>query len=97
MLVQYKMKKVNKQCLIDAKEIKCSASLAFNLFSPTHLINSIKHEHSYKIFYLSSALSSAGKQNGLRSDCLRIFNFILQFHQEGHVMTQNQPSLYSML
>ena len=32
------------------KEIKGSASLAFYLFSPTRLINSIKHEHSYKIF-----------------------------------------------
>ena len=28
------------------KEIKCSASLAFYLFSPARLINSIKHEHS---------------------------------------------------
>ena len=26
--------------------IKCSASLAFYLFSPTRLINSINHEHS---------------------------------------------------
>ena len=33
------------------KEIKCSASLAFYLFSPTHLVNSIKHEHSCKILY----------------------------------------------
>ena len=30
------------------KEIKCSASLAFYIFSPTRLINSIKHEHSCK-------------------------------------------------
>ena len=34
------------------KEIKCSASLAFYLFSPTRLINSIKHEHSCKILYV---------------------------------------------
>ena len=33
-------------------EIICSASLAFYLFSPTRLINSIKHEHSCKILYL---------------------------------------------
>ena len=33
------------------KKIKCSASLAFYPFSPTRLINSIKHEHSCKIFY----------------------------------------------
>ena len=33
--------------------IKCSASLAFYLFSSTHLINSIKHEHSCKILYLT--------------------------------------------
>ena len=31
------------------KEIKCSASLAFYLFSSTRLIDSIKHE----IFYIS--------------------------------------------
>ena len=37
------------------KEIKCSASLAFYLFSPTRLINSIKHEHSCKILYLFDA------------------------------------------
>ena len=36
------------------KEIKCSASLTFYLFSPTRLINSIKHEHSCKILYLLS-------------------------------------------
>ena len=29
-----------------------SASLTFYLFSPTRLINSIKHEHSYKILYV---------------------------------------------
>ena len=34
------------------KEIKCSASLAFYLFSSTRLINSIKHEHSCKILYI---------------------------------------------
>ena len=27
------------------KEIKCSASLAFDLFTPTSLLNSFKHEH----------------------------------------------------
>ena len=37
--------------------MKCSASLAFNLFSPTCLINSIKQEHSCKILYFSSVLS----------------------------------------
>ena len=36
------------------KEMKCSVSLAFHLFSPTCLINSIKHEHSRKIFYFKS-------------------------------------------
>ena len=46
------------------KEIKCSASLAFYLFSPTRLINLIKHEHSCKILYL----------------CNRIWNCILQSH-----------------
>ena len=34
------------------KEIKCSTSLAFYLFSSTRLINSIKHEHSCKIHNL---------------------------------------------
>ena len=34
------------------KEVKCSASIAFDLFSPTHSINSIKHENSCKIFYV---------------------------------------------
>ena len=34
------------------KEIKCSASLPFYLFSPTCLINSIKHEHWWKILFL---------------------------------------------
>ena len=38
--------------LVAKKEIKCSASLTFYLFSPTCLINSIKHEHSCKILYL---------------------------------------------
>ena len=33
------------------KEIKWSAILAFYLFSSTHLMNSIKHEHSCKILY----------------------------------------------
>ena len=32
--------------------MKCLASLTFYLFSPTCLINSIKHEHSCKILYL---------------------------------------------
>ena len=36
--------------------MKCSASLAFHLFSPTRLINSIKHEHSCKILYIKSKL-----------------------------------------
>ena len=39
------------------KEIKCSASLAFYLFSPTRLINSIKHEHSCKILYIEHSIS----------------------------------------
>ena len=34
------------------KVIKCSASLAFYHFSPTRLINLIKHEHSLKILYV---------------------------------------------
>ena len=34
------------------KDIKCSTSLAFYLFSLTRLTNSIKHEHSCKILYL---------------------------------------------
>ena len=38
------------------KEIKCSTSLTFYLFSPTRLINSIKHEHSCKIFYFFNVL-----------------------------------------
>ena len=32
--------------------IKCLASIAFYHFFPTHLINSIKHEHSCKILYI---------------------------------------------
>ena len=35
------------------KKIKCSASLAFYLFSWTCFINSIKHKHSCKILYIS--------------------------------------------
>ena len=38
------------------KEMKCSASLAFYLFSPTRLINSIKLEHSCKILYVFETL-----------------------------------------
>ena len=34
-------------------KMKCSASLAFYRFSLTRLINSIKHEHSCKIFYIA--------------------------------------------
>ena len=34
------------------KRDKCSASFTFDLFSPTHLINLIKHEHSCKILYI---------------------------------------------
>ena len=34
------------------KEIKCSASLAFYLFSSTRLKNSLKREHSCKILYI---------------------------------------------
>ena len=41
-----------------AKKIKCSASLAFYLFSPSCLINSIKHEHSCKILYVFSRARS---------------------------------------
>ena len=33
------------------KVIKCSASPSFYHIPLTHLIDSIKHEHSYKIFY----------------------------------------------
>ena len=36
------------------KSIKCSASLAFDLFSPTSLINSMKFEYSCKILYVPS-------------------------------------------
>ena len=38
--------------LVAKKGIKCSASLVFHLFSPTRLMNSIKHEHSCKGFYI---------------------------------------------
>ena len=34
------------------KELKCSASLAFYLFSASRLMNSIQKEHSCKILYL---------------------------------------------
>ena len=33
-------------------------SLAFYLFSPTHVINSIKHEHSCKILYICTKRST---------------------------------------
>ena len=36
------------------KEINCSTRLAFDLFSSTRLINSIKHEHSSKILYIGT-------------------------------------------
>ena len=42
-------------CIIEF--IKLVASLAFYLFSPTRLINSIKHEHSCKILYIIWGLS----------------------------------------
>ena len=45
------------------KEIKCSASLAFYLFSSTRWINSIKHEHSCKILYKSQCGSSFSLEN----------------------------------
>ena len=67
------------------KEIKCSASLAFYLFNPTRLINSIKHEHSFKILYsfniiLSCALfPSKGKDNLVLalSTLLSIHHFLI--------------------
>ena len=43
--------------------IKCSASLAIYLFSLTCLINSIIHEHSYKIFYVRLQLATATSKN----------------------------------
>ena len=39
------------------------ASLAFYFFSPTRLINSIKHEHSCKILYIIRASSTHLKKN----------------------------------
>ena len=44
--------KSHVRCLVCEKGIKCSTSIAFYLFSPTRLINSIKYEHSCKILYL---------------------------------------------
>ena len=43
------------------------ASLAFYLFSPTRLINSIKHEHSCKILYVNN--KSADAQSALHICC----------------------------
>ena len=40
------------------KRDKMLGKLAFYLFSPTRLINSIKHEHSCKIFYLCDRYST---------------------------------------
>ena len=64
------------------KEIKCSASLAFYLFSPTRLINSVKHEHSCKVLYVINNVMatryktlSAGTSNGMTTPVttIRIF------------------------
>ena len=41
--------------------IKYSTSLAFYLFSSTHLINSIKHEHSCNILYVDSPITMSVK------------------------------------
>ena len=41
------------KCVV--KEIKCSSSIAFYLFSPACLINSTINEHSCKILYVSNS------------------------------------------
>ena len=46
--------------IVAKKAIKCSASLTFYRFSPTRLINSIKHKHSCKILYLAVLLINFG-------------------------------------
>ena len=38
--------------LVAKKQEKCLASLKLYLFSPTHLTNSMKHDHSFKILYI---------------------------------------------
>ena len=43
------------------------------LFSPTRLINSIKHEHSYKILYLLNMLPKR-KTSRYLDDILNIYN-----------------------
>ena len=40
------------------KSDKCLASLTFYHFSPTCCINSMKHEHSCKIFYINKTVSN---------------------------------------
>ena len=54
--------------------MKCSASLAFYLFSPTRLINSIKHEHSCKVLFVTSFFQ--GKLNTYRF-CDNVWTFVL--------------------
>ena len=45
--------------LVAKKAIKCSVSLTFYSFSSTCLCNSIKHEHSYKILYVSHSVNTS--------------------------------------
>ena len=49
---------------LDTKRDKCLASLAFDLFSSTCLINSIIHDHSCKIFNIELQAHDAQSTEG---------------------------------
>ena len=67
--------------------LKCSARLAFCLFSPTHLIKSIKHEHSCKILYSSiyephheKNLFFIHEQQRHKSDCTSASSLLREYY-----------------
>ena len=57
-----------------------SLRLAFYLFSPTRLINSLKHEHSCKILYLLNELGKRDKCEAC-SQRASLINSIIQEHE----------------
>ena len=76
--------------------IKCSTGLAFYHFSPSRLINSIKHEHSCKILYFIYLLQLArlvDRENGAS----QYVHHIVQNDVNGTVVNVMAVSLVSMV
>ena len=70
-------------------EIKCSANLAFYLFSPTSLINTIKHEHPCKILYLfDKAIDHHGGIYVVSLACSIIYKLAFSMDNERYLTRQ---------